>query len=357
MTHDSSDGLTPVPAAKPANSELAYLAIYREIGDLLQGRRKTLSLSLDDISLHTRIKQEYLELIEDGRMDDLPSPVQGRGMISNYSEFLNLDSDAILTRFADALQLKRLELLPPDANQEKSGEEETSKTPFLEKVTKSPQIQKISHVLTPDLLIGGGLALLLVILIIWGAVQVITPTGEVPEATAPSISEMLLSTPTVDQALILTPGFGANTAIPLEGTTPESTIEPQVAATVGGTVVFNQGSQPIQVYVIVNQRAFLKVSEDGSVKFNGRAIAGNAYQFSGFNKIELLTGNGAALQVFYNQTDLGLLGEPGEVINLVFTRDGFATATPARPATPVNTRQPTLTLQPSATPTVTPYVP
>ena len=207
MTDDSGVGLTHVPPAKLAGSELAYLAIYREIGDLLQGRRKTLSLSLDDISLHTRIKQEYLELIEDGRMDDLPSPVQGRGMISNYSEFLNLDSDAILTRFADALQLKRLELLPPDANQEKSGEEETSKTPFLEKVTKSPQVQKISHVLTPDLLIGGGLALLLVILIIWGAVQVITPTGEVPEATAPSISEMLLSTPTIDQALIFNPGF------------------------------------------------------------------------------------------------------------------------------------------------------
>jgi cytoskeletal protein RodZ len=357
MILGSGEGLPPAPVANPEGSELAYLAIYREIGDLLQGRRKTLSLSLDDISLHTRIKQEYLELIEAGRMDDLPSPVQGRGMISNYSEFLSLDSDAILTRFADALQLKRLEMLPPESIQEKNGETETSKTPIFEKVTKSPQIQNISRFLTPDLTIGGGLALLLVILIIWGAVQVISPAQEVPEATAPSISEMLLSTPTIDQALILTPGFGANTAIPLESTNAESTIEPQVVATTEGTAAFNQGSQPIQVYVIVNQRAFLKVSEDGSVKFNGRTIAGNAYQFSGFNKIELLTGNGAALQVFYNQTDLGLLGEPGEVINLVFTREGFATATPARPATPVNTRQPTLTLQPSATPTVTPYVP
>ena len=86
-------------------------------------------------------------------------------------------------------------------------------------------------------------------------------------------------------------------------------------------------------------------------------MPGNAYQFSGFNKIELLTGNGAAMQVIFNQTELGLLGESGEVINLVFTKQGFATATPARPATPVNTRQPTLTIQPSVTATVTPYVP
>ncbi len=347
----------PLPVSNSARSEMAYLAIYREIGKQLRARRLSLSLSLDDISLHTRIKQENLDLIEEGRMDDLPSPVQGRGMISNYSEFLNLDSDALLSRFADALQLKRLEMIPPSPAQEKTEEQASSKTNLVQKVSQSQPVQTISRILTPDLLIGGSLALLLVILITWGAVQVITPTTEEPEATAPSISEMLLSTPTFDQAFILTPGLGANTAIPLENTTPESTSEVTVAATVEGTVAYNQGSQPVQVYVIAIKRAFLKVIEDGSIKFNGRVVPGNAYQFSGFNKVELLTGDGAAVQVIFNQTDLGLLGESGEVINLVFTREGFATATPARPATPVNTRQPTLTIQPSVTPTVTPYVP
>jgi cytoskeleton protein RodZ len=290
-------------------------------------------------------------------MDDLPSPVQARGMISNYSEFLNLDSDALLSRFADGLQLKRLELLPPAEKQEKSEGGEDSAPSLLERIKQSPPVQFITRVLTPDLLIGGGLALLLVILIIWGAVQVIAPSTPETEATAPSISEILLTTPTLNPALALTSALGASTAIPLgtsESAQSGSTI---TAATVEGTLTFNQGSQPIQVYVIANQRAFMKISEDGSIKFNGRVVTGNAYQFSGYNKIELLTGNGAALQVFYNETDLGILGDPGSVINLVFTKQGFATATPAQPATPVNTRQPTLTIQPSVTPTVTPYVP
>jgi cytoskeleton protein RodZ len=347
---------TTPPVLSPAGT-LTYLAIYREIGDQLRARRKLLSLSLDDISLHTRIKQENLELIEEGRMDDLPSPVQARGMISNYSEFLNLDSDALLSRFADGLQLKRLELLPPAEKQEKSEGGEDSAPSLLERIKQSPPVQFITRVLTPDLLIGGGLALLLVILIIWGAVQVIAPSSPETEATAPSISEILLTTPTLNPALALTSALGASTAIPLgtsESAQSGSTI---TAATVEGTLTFNQGSQPIQVYVIANQRAFMKISEDGSIKFNGRVVSGNAYQFSGYNKIELLTGNGAALQVFYNETDLGILGDPGSVINLVFTKQGFATATPAQPATPVNTRQPTLTIQPSVTPTVTPYVP
>jgi hypothetical protein len=130
-----------------------------------------------------------------------------------------------------------------------------------------------------------------------------------------------------------------------------------MAITLEGTPSFNQGSQPVQVYVIVNQSAFLKIAEDGSLKFNGRVVSGNAYQFSGYNKVELLTGNGAALQVIYNETDLGILGEPGSVVRLVFSRDGFGTATPSQPLKPTSTRQPTLTIQPSVTPTVTPYVP
>jgi cytoskeleton protein RodZ len=336
---------------------LAYFAIYHEIGDQLRNRRQALSLSLDDISLHTRIKREFLEIIEEGRMDDLPSPVQGRGMISNYAEFLNLDSDTLLSRFADALQLKRLELLPPQDKAEKSSEETEDQINLLKKVTRSQPVQTISRFLTPDLLIGGGLALLLVILVVWGAVQVIHPAAPEPEGTAPSISQILLTTPTYDQTLAGTPGNAANTAVP--NGTPENndTAAPSAVATLGGTPSYNLGSQPIQVYVVANQIAFLKVTEDGSIKFNGRVVPGNAYQFSGYNKVELVTGNGAALQVYYNATDLGILGEPGNVVRLVFTRTGYGSPTPAQPAAPTSTRQPTLTLQPTSTATVTPYVP
>lgn len=339
------------------SQELTYFVLYREIGDQLRQRREILSLSLDDIAIHTRIKRVFLEIIEDGRLDDLPSPVQGRGMISNYAEFLNLDSDALLSRFADALQLKRLELLPPTPPGEKPPGDSTSQATLLQKVSQFPAYQSISRVLTPDLLIGGSLALLLVILVIWGAVQVINPATPSPKATAPSISEILLTTPTYEQILDGTPGTGANTAIPNGSLVPEQPNSTSMAITLEGTPSFNQGSQPVQVYVIVNQSAFLKISEDGSVKFNGRVIPGNAYQFSGYNKVELLTGNGAALQVIYNETDLGILGEPGSVVKLVFSKDGFGTATPSHPVKPTNTRQPTLTIQPSVTPTVTPYVP
>lgn len=334
--------------------EPTYYAIYREIGEKLRKQREKISLSIDDISLHTRLKIDYLELIESGRMDELPSPVQARGMISNYSEFLNLDTEALLSRFADALQLKRLENLPVPAVKEENDENEKEKVweKPIKLAARVLPVQAIKRLMTPDLIIGGGLILLLLILVIWGAMQVFTPSSLGLTPTAPSISQILLNTgtsipgPTTLPEIMGTaePGFNG------EASTKES-------PAVEGTLAVNTGTQPIQVYVIANQRALLRVIVDGSEKLNERVLPGNAYQFSGFSRIELLTGNGAAIRVIFNQTDMGILGDTGEVVNLVFTRSGISTATPSQKPTATRTRAPTLTLKPSPTPTVTLYVP
>lgn len=337
-----------------ASNEPTYFAIYREIGEKLRKQREKISLSLADISLHTRLKLEFLELIETGQMDLLPSPVQARGMISNYSEFLNLDTESLLVRFADALQIKRLESLPPPT--EGAGQEQREKkggifAGILLSLKKALPLQAIRRIMTPDLLIGGGLILVLLILVIWGALQVFTPASPEVTPTAPSISQMLLITGTTgpvetEIAGISTPVPGSEESLP----TSEMAL-PQT------TLAVNTGSQPIQVYVIANQRSLLRVIVDGSEKINERILPGNAYQFSGYSRIELLTGNGSAIRVIYNQTDLGILGETGEVVNLVFTRTEVSTATPSQKPTATRTPIPTLTLKPSPTPTVTLYVP
>ena len=121
------------------------------------------------------------------------------------------------------------------------------------------------------------------------------------------------------------------TQAPAEESTPETPI-PTVS------------DAPIQLYTSVLQRAWMRVSVDGDVEFEGRVIPGSAYTFAGENQIELLTGNGAALQVFFNETDLGVLGVYGEVVNRVFTTDGLLLPTPTITSTP------TITPEPSPTP-------
>jgi hypothetical protein len=108
----------------------------------------------------------------------------------------------------------------------------------------------------------------------------------------------------------------------------------------------------VQVYVTVLHRAWMRVTVDGEVEFDGRVVPGSAYGFDCEVQIDLLTSNGGSIQVFYNQTDLGVMGEYGEVVFQVFTAQGLAEPTPTITPTPTVTTL--ATAAPQATATVPP---
>ena len=78
----------------------------------------------------------------------------------------------------------------------------------------------------------------------------------------------------------------------------------------------------------------MRINVDGQDAFDGRVVPDNAYTYSGNNLITLMTGNAAALEVYFNQEYLGKLGDVGEVVNLRFSPSGMSTATPRVTPTP-----------------------
>ncbi len=329
----------PVPAGVEHDApEKVSTSMFRSIGADLQRQREELGLSRYDIERQIKIRELYIYALENGLVDDLPSTVQGRGMLNNYAAFMNLDPEPLQMRFAEGLQQRRIEKAEED----------------LEK-KKNPEIKKFNapitgwrRYLTPDLLIGGAVFAVLFILIIWGALQVIGSSQSNVEPTTDSISQILIGT---DTPVVLT-----------EQTTPESqfTATPEAGETVNTpsvdllATISAVDSKPIQVVVIAYQRAFLKIISDGKEVFVGRTVPGNVYTYSGSSRITLTTGNAAALQIYYNQQDLGVLGGTGQVLNMDFTNAGMATATPQFTAQPTATMLPTYTQQPTETPTITP---
>ncbi len=97
------------------------------------------------------------------------------------------------------------------------------------------------------------------------------------------------------------------------------------------------GDVPVQVYIVVRQRAWMRVLVDGQEEFSGRVIPGGAYTFSGDEQVEILTGNGAGLLVYFNQQNLGPLGFYGEVVNQIYSLDGILAPTPTQTSTPTAT--------------------
>jgi cytoskeleton protein RodZ len=331
---------------EPTNAD----AIFKEIGQKLQSQRELMGLSLEDVERHSHIRMHYLRALEDGDISHLPSPVQGRGMLSNYASFLGLDTETILLRFADGLQVR----LYDRQTVKKSS---TTGLQRKESTTVPARPSQLKRLFSMDLFIGGFLIIFLLGFSVWGALRISKlNSGETPSPTAPPVSEILLSTP-----------IGSRTGTPdltpeVVVTTPAEMI--LITPIVTETVEFNQtttpvvfaptppiANAPVQIYVVAHQRAWMRVTVDGDIAFEGRVMPGSAYSYAGNERIELLTGDGAGLQVYFNQQDLGILGGFGEVVERIFSIEGVQTATPAIP--PTRTPVPTSSITPTPTPTIT----
>ncbi len=327
----------PAPGPPPESQR-----IFSEIGKQLRERRELLSLTLEEIERHTRVRKHHLEKIESGDFDDLPSPVQARGLLNAYASFVDLDVEAILLRFAEALQARRRERQPQPPTPKRRA---SSHLPLW-----------LKRFFTADLIFGGSMVLLLLGLAVWGATRLLprNNTSAQPAATeGPSISEVLLApqpggeTPTAESA---------PTSIPELGTLAPTDAPPEFLPPTATPFIEFLPAPGLQVTALVLERTYLKVIIDGEVKQEGRVVPGAALKFEGKSRIEVLTGSGAAIQIIFNQQNLGVMGSFGEVVNRIYTLTGIETPTPTPSPTPtVTPRQsptpsPTITLPVTTTP-------
>jgi cytoskeletal protein RodZ len=324
----------------------AVSAIYQEIGSSIQQRREILGLSAEDIEIHTHIPAHYVGYIESGQFENFPSPAQARGMLGNYVNFLEMDTNAVLLRYAEALQAGLAARQPTQSAADTAKDDADASAP----ASRTSQMPLwLRSVISPDTILIGTVGIMVIVITIWGIGRITRTISEtVPQPTAPSLVEVLLPSPTPQSSptatLQTTPTFQLLDVGEEEG--EESTAIPTLPIA---------GQSNIQLYVIVRQRAYLKITVDGVTEFDGRASEGSNLAFTGNQTVEVLTGNAAALQIFFNEQDLGSLGIIGEVINLVFTRDGVVipTATP----TPTLSPEEILELTPTTTPESEPDVP
>lgn len=340
----------PQPAAPKAPEEMASPAqptaeapsddpaqpLFAELGRTLREQRERLGISLSEAERHTHVRRRNLEAMEAGRFDDLPSPVQARGMLQHYGRFLQLDVDRLLLRFADAIQARYR------ARQQAAPRRRT----LTPSATLWPRVR------LPERTLGVILLTLTALFVVFGGWQVFRARANTaPAPTPPSVLEVLFPTPSPTPTLAPftpTPTPVAPGMVPGEGQTTGQPATQQAA---------HASNAPIQVYIVVRQRAYVRVVVDGEERLAGRVVPGSTYFFGGDARIELTTGNAAALQVYFNQQNLGLLGRFGQAVTRIYTLNGVQTPTPSPTPTPTATPPVTPSPTPTLTPTPTPQAP
>lgn len=70
-----------------------------KLGDRLLEERKKQGFSLDEVAKATKIREQFIEAIEKGEYQKLPSSAYAQGFVKNYIEFLGLPEKELLALF------------------------------------------------------------------------------------------------------------------------------------------------------------------------------------------------------------------------------------------------------------------
>jgi transcriptional regulator with XRE-family HTH domain len=293
------------------------------IGETLREAREQLGLTLEEAERATRIRTHHLQALENEAWDSLPSPVQARGFLHNYADFLGLDPNAVLLLYVDVLQQRRAAPAPA-AHAATTG-------PNTEVAVRRPR--RISS----DLVIASLVVLAVMVVLGWGVQRVAAGFRERTLADAAGASPTAAVEPTVVPTEPLPDVLAQGPAPLLLEATPTLAPPPILAA--GGRV---------NVQLVIERRAWVRVLVDGAEQYAGRAAAGEVLEFQGQSAIEVVTGNGGGVRAFYQGEDTGLMGGFDEAVLRIWSVAGPITPTPT--ATPAVTATPT----PSATATAVP---
>ncbi len=324
-----------------------------ELGTILRETRQARGVTLQDVAQVTRIRTRYLEALEDGRYDVLPTPVHVRGFLRNYALYLNLDPDPLIARYnASRRMVKDIPLakqVRPDRDKAPLPPPET----LSEELDAEPVFFRPASIslrapawFSSDVLIGLFVLIVLAALVIWAGSRFIVPAITEARATDSPAAEGT-ELPEGTRAPDSTPGVVGFTATPTAGIVNGEPTSPPIFSS-------------IQLEITVLDRGWLQVTVDGEVVQEGMVETGDLYAWEGAQQVYLLAGNAAGIDVTLNGQKLAPLGGRGQVVEKIWGLSGEVAPTPSLTPTASTTPPATETPAPlpgpaeTDTPTTTP---
>ena len=295
-----------------------------ELGGLLREAREAKGLTLAEAQSATRINSSFLQALEEGRYDQLPTQVHVRGYLRNYAKYLMLDPKPLLDRYE--LNQTSFAIIAP-----LNSEPQPLNGPALqsreERVFYDPVNMEVSAAGRRD---SSSFMRLIIILTLVAALALIGSraykllTGNEDSANGLTgtiedvVSDLTNGAQATEQATNdpgSIPGPGGvitstnRNASAIQLPTPTAT-RPSLPATL----------ETIRMRLEVTERSWMQVTIDDEIVFQGIAKNGDEpYEWEAQSAATLLTGNGIGLFVTINDIPLGRLGGRGEVVEETWT--------------------------------------
>ncbi len=318
-----------------------------DLGRLLYEAREARRLSLADIESAIRVRQKYLIALEDGNYAALPPAAIARGFLRNYARFLGLEPEEVLELYmAETGQSSAPLALSPIA-----PVRQVDYRPLEAELMTAPASGWWRWVVALMVVAG------LVAGVWWVLNQGIDWTNMLRDL-GPQRGAAAVSSPTPSRSAQVTTsppaarGAGPTATLPVaptEESTPPATSAsgvlrlpiPTAQPTITPTATPAPTSTPeppqrIILTVTASQRAWVRVSVDGAVAYEGTFEPAQSRTWEAAQWISLRSGNAGGVSLVLNDNDLGVPGASGQVIakNWVLGADGRIEEAVAAPNNP-----------------------
>lgn len=286
--------------------------MVESFGARLKREREKKGISLDDISLSTKIGTRLLRALEEEHFEQLPGGIFNRGFVRAYARHLGLDEDQAVADYMAA-----------------SGDAPASKViePEIAEAIETRSEQRRKGI---DEIPWGVLATALLVVALGFAIWGFYSSEKEREAreAAPTAShhEEAMSN---SQPSPAPPAPSAN-AQPATTEAHPAPVNPapavasaiQPAATEGEFVLLIKAADD----------SWMSIKADGLPVMEGTLVGGTEKSVRARNSIDVHAGNVGALDFFFNGKKLPPQGDTGEVKNLSFNDRGLEPPQPAAPA-------------------------
>jgi cytoskeletal protein RodZ len=337
------------------DSDTSPRSFTSKVGQLLWETRQEKQLTLEQAEAVTRIRAKYLEALENGEYEKLPTQGHVFGFLRSYAIYLGLDWEEV-----SSLHM-----------QERPSRHFDPGIFHPENIVLSPR--RFSFKI--DFVLGLVIVLIIVVVGAWAfweygrsllypslfptatfvpatatpksvvagtATRVLATATRVPKTVTAQPTQTTMATATATRpAPTPTATATLNAPLPIATPTPLPTETPTPTPT---------RSEGVTLVIEIVERAWLQVTIDGQDQPSGILEAGETREWQATNTIYLICGNAGGVNVTVNGEDLGLLGERAQVVEKMWAPQGEVTPTPEAQEAEPGSGTATPTTEPTPTP-------
>ncbi|MGA7292058.1 MAG: RodZ domain-containing protein [Terriglobales bacterium] len=291
-------------------------------GEKLKQEREKRKITLEQISVSTKIGTRMLQALEEDKFNQLPGGIFNKGFVRAYSRFVGLDEDQTVADYLQASGDAPPVQPEPGARADAAHEhDQTVRENLRENQDRSARPEsRASERQLPWGLFAAGLLVIALALSIWSHHRREHAPQPVPPTTSEATQSVGAAAPGSTEAS--GEASGAASKSKEAAGVLSSTAAERITASKSSEYLSPAAPGEFTVLIQAREESWISVTSDGKSVASELLPADTERAFHGRKELIVRLGNAGGVDLQFNGKKLSTIGEYGEVKTVTFGPDG-----------------------------------